>query len=128
MYKFRYYNPNPLGKSVGDCTIRAVTKLTGFSWDDVFWDVAHVANSMADMPSSNAAWGEYLLMLGYHKIDLAGQLPIWYTINDFCMDNPKGKYLLGTGTHAVCVVDGYYYDAWNSGNERPTYLWTKERW
>lgn len=25
---FQYYNPNPLGKQVGDCVIRAISKIT----------------------------------------------------------------------------------------------------
>lgn len=30
---FSYFNPNPEGKQVGDCTVRAIAKATGKSWD-----------------------------------------------------------------------------------------------
>ena len=42
------------------------------------------------------------------------------------MDNPEGKYLLATGTHVVTVIDGDYYDTWDSGDEIPIYYFTKE--
>ena len=29
----------------------------------------------------------------------------------------KGKYIVCTGTHTVCVINGSYYDSWDSGNE-----------
>jgi len=28
-----YYNPNPDGNRVGDCTVRALCKATGHDWD-----------------------------------------------------------------------------------------------
>lgn len=30
---FSYFNPNPAGQKVGDCTVRAIAKATGKSWD-----------------------------------------------------------------------------------------------
>ena len=30
-----YYNPNPDGNRVGDCTVRALCKATGHDWDYV---------------------------------------------------------------------------------------------
>ena len=40
-------------------------------------------------------------------------------------DDPSdsSKYLIGTGSHAVAVIDGDYYDSWDSGNEIPAYFW-----
>lgn len=53
--------------------------------------------------------------------------PDCYTVSDFTVDFPKGKYLLGTGSHVVTVADGNYFDTWDSGNEVPIYFFTKER-
>jgi hypothetical protein len=47
-------------------------------------------------------------------------------VEDFCKDHPKGIYVLGTGTHALTVVDGNYIDVWDSGQEIPIYYFTKE--
>lgn len=32
---YQHYNPNPAGARVGDCTVRALCKATGKSWDEV---------------------------------------------------------------------------------------------
>ena len=52
--------------------------------------------------------------------------PDCYTIADFCNDHPYGTYILATGTHVVAVIDGDYYDTWDSGNEIPIFYWQKE--
>jgi hypothetical protein len=47
-------------------------------------------------------------------------------VKEFCYDNPKGSFLVGTGTHVVAVIDGDYYDAWDSGNEVIDRYFTRE--
>ncbi|MBR0092838.1 MAG: hypothetical protein IJP92_14190 [Lachnospiraceae bacterium] len=47
--------------------------------------------------------------------------PRCYTVERFCEEYPEGTYLVATGTHVVAVVDGNYYDAWNSGKEQITH-------
>ena len=37
---FRPYNPNPTGKNVGDCTVRALTKGLGRSWEEIYTALA----------------------------------------------------------------------------------------
>ena len=39
---------------------------------------------------------------------------------------PHGTYVLATNNHVVAVVDGNYYDTWDSGDETPIYVWRKE--
>jgi hypothetical protein len=48
-----------------------------------------------------------------------------YTIKEFCKDHPIGDYLLGTGSHVVAVLDGNYYDTWDSGSEVPIYYFKR---
>lgn len=77
------------------------------------------------MPSANYVWGAYLKNLGYrrHLIDDHGQNI--YTVVDFCMEHPRGTYILCIDGHAVCVQDGYIFDTWDSGGEIPVYYWEK---
>lgn len=51
------FNPNPAGRSVGDCAVRAVSKALGVSWEKAFALIVANAYQMADMPSSNSVWG-----------------------------------------------------------------------
>ncbi|MBR0090245.1 MAG: hypothetical protein IJP92_00885 [Lachnospiraceae bacterium] len=120
-----YFNENPLGKSTGDCTVRAISILIGKDWDDIYWDLCEVGYYMAEMPSTNSVWGEYLKENGYVRENLPDTCPICYTIEQFCKDHPMGKYAVATGTHVVAVVDGNAIDAWNSLMETATYFWRR---
>ena len=78
-----------------------------------------------DMPSGNSTWGAYLHKLGYKREFIPDHCLGWYSVKDFCRDHPTGSFLLVLDQHVVTVEDGDYYDTWDSGNERPTYYWTK---
>lgn len=120
-------NPNPKRKYVGDCVIRALSIALDKGWRDVFKEMSILCMIECDMPSSNQIWGEYLGENGFVRHAIPDTCPICYTVRDFCNDNPQGLYILGTGNHVVTVIDGNYYDTWDSGNETPLFYWTKER-
>lgn len=121
-----YYNPNPLGKQVGDCVIRALTKVLHMTWDVVYEEVCREGKRMADMPSSNAVWAAYLNRNGFTYVPLVNTCPFCYTVKDFCEEHRRGEYLLAIGNHVVAVEDGNYYDSWDSGNEIPISFWAKD--
>lgn len=122
-----YYNPNPLGKQVGDCVIRGISKVTEQSWDNTFLSICSIGYELKDMPSANFVWETYLQRSGFFRTLLPDTCPECYTVLDFCEEHPSGIYLLSTGTHVVAVQNGDYYDAWDSGRESPIYYWQKER-
>lgn len=123
---FVYYNPNPSGKRVGDCVIRAITKLTDSEWEHVYMEISLHGFMLKDMPSANYVWGTYLQENGFKRFMISDTCPNCYTVSDFCRDNPVGRYLLATGSHVVTVEDGNYFDTWDSGDEVPIYYWCKE--
>lgn len=122
-----YYNPNPDNKSVGDCTVRALTILFDDIWDNVYADLTMQGSFLHDMPSANAVWGEYLKLNGFTKHTIPDTCPSCYTIRQFAYEHPYGAYLLETGQHVVAVIDGDYFDTSDTGNEVPIYYWRKER-
>lgn len=81
---FVYFNPNPNGKSVGDCTIRAISLLMDQDWRKTYIGLATMGFSECDMPSSNAVWGKYLAGNGYDRGIIPDTCPYCYTIDDFC--------------------------------------------
>ena len=120
-----YYNPNPLKLSVGDCTIRAISKVTNQTWKQTYLDLLTQGFIMYDMPSSNRVWSELLKMYGFRKFYISDMCPDCYTIKEFCYDHPIGEYVVGTGEHVVAVINGNYYDSWDSGNEIPIYYFER---
>lgn len=121
------YNPNPARKLVGDCVIRAISKVTNQDWEDTYLDVAMKGLLLHDVPSSNEVWGSYLRDKGFKRYVIPDTCPDCYTISQFCIDNPKLTGILATGTHVVAIKDGDYFDSWDSGQETPIYYWRKER-
>ena len=123
MYKF--YNPNPRGKFVGDCVIRAICKIEESDWDSVYLDICMVGFKKKDMPSDNDIWELYLYNKGYRRGVLPDTCPDCYTIRDFCYDFPVGVFVVGTGEHVICIKNGNYFDSWDSGNEIPIYYFKR---
>jgi len=122
---FKLYNANPVAKRAGDCTVRAISKVMGKSWDEVYIGLCTYGLKLYDMPSSNAVWGEYLKDNGYTKHIV--NCPGCYTVEDFTNEHRQGSYLLALSGHVVASVDGDFYDTWNSGSEIVIYYWRKER-
>ena len=119
------YNPNPSNKQTIDCVVRAISIAEGESWEEVHKKLSDKARAEADMPSVNPVWADYLKELGYHLVGLPNTCPRCYTVSDFATDYDHGTYVLGTGDHAVAVIDGNYIDTWDSGNEVPMYFFMK---
>lgn len=119
-------NPNPDNLMTEDCTIRAISIATDKSWDETYIDVCIKGFVMKRMPSTNSVWAEYLKDQGFSRHIVPDTCPHCYTVRDFCGEHFKGTYVLGTGSHAIAVIDGDYYDAWDSGDEVPLYYFTKE--
>ena len=124
---FSYYNPNPSGKSVGDCTVRAIAKALDRSWEETYTGLALKGFCLGDMPNADSVWGPYLRDHGWTRHLLSDDCPDCYTVHDFVLDHPQGTYILSMpGRHVLCVQDGTVYDSWNSGGEVPVHYWTKE--
>jgi hypothetical protein len=122
---WQFHNPNPKGKSVGDCTIRAIGIATDKGWMETYLDLCLFGLLMADMPSANAVTTSYLKSKGFRRRTIPDDCPDCYTIEDFCKDHPKGTFVIGTGSHLTTVIDGCLWDSWDSRNETPVYYFEK---
>lgn len=119
---YKYFNPNPCGRAVGDCAVRAISAAFDVSWEKAFDAITKNAKQMCDMPSSDSVWGALLRQFGFEREMVQG-----YTVSMFAKDHPRGVYVLGLGGHVVTVVDGDWMDSWDSGNCEVIYVWKRER-
>ena len=120
------YNPNPTGRRVGDCAVRAVSKALGTDWETAYTMITINGFSMGDMPSSDSVWGSVLRQNGFYRETIPNTCPDCYTAEDFCRDHPQGVFVLGFGGHVATAVDGDIYDAWDSSKEIPQFLWRRK--
>lgn len=116
-------NPNPLGRQTGDCVVRALAIATGRSWRETYRGLCRIGEHQGELPNGNNVWGTYLKDQGARQFLLPETCPECITVRAFCDRYPEGVYVIGTGSHAVAVIGGDYYDAWDSGNEVPSYFW-----
>ncbi len=124
MYVFA--NPNPHKLITDDCVIRAIALAEGRPWEDVYVDLFVEGYIEKELPNANGVWGQYLIDKGYQRHSLPDTCPMCYTLKDFCNDHPDGTYIVGTGTHAVCVIKGDIFDVWDSSTTIPLYYFTVE--
>jgi hypothetical protein len=120
--EYRYYNPNPCGRTVGDCSVRAIAKALNLDWGQAFTILASFAYSMCDMPNADSVWGAVLRSNKFVRVNF----PDGTTLDDIAMAHPHSICVVGFGGHVATIQNGILYDAWDSSNESPIYMWIKE--
>ena len=120
------YNANPDGNRVIDCTVRAISTVLNQTWKQTYAGMVVEGMAIYNMPSANVVWSNYLKRKSFKRYIIPDDLPEDYSVRDFCRDNPKGTFLLALSGHVVAVIDGNYYDTWDSGDEIPIYYWHRK--
>lgn len=123
---WRYFNPNPMARRLGDCAVRAVSAALDIDWEDAFTLLSDAAFAMADMPSSDAVWSAVLRQHGFYRKAIPDSCPDCFTAEDFCVEHPRGVYVLAFGGHVATVVDGVILDTWDSSREIPQYYFYRK--
>lgn len=123
---YKYYQPNPQNKKTDDCVIRALTKALDCDWEtaSVYAMTQQIRDS--DIFIKNYVWGNLLLRNGYTRHPLPNTCPACYTVRDFAEDFKRGTYIVGTGDHVLAVIDGDWYDSFDSGEMIPIIYYRKE--
>lgn len=123
---YRFYNPNPSNIRVGDCTVRALSKALGKSWEDIYISLCAEGLMYHDMPSSDYVWGMFLRNNGFKQEAISSVCPECTTVQKFAELHPSGTYVVKTQNHVICIKDGNWFDTWNSAEEIILYFWEKE--
>lgn len=126
MAEWQYYNPNPKRGDGLDCTIRAICAVTDLPWETVYAATALEGYIDGNVQDANTVWIAFLRRLGFRREIIPNSCPDCYTVADFADDHPTGRYVLGTGSHAVAIVDGIIKDLFDSSGSIPIYYLYKE--
>lgn len=116
-------NPNPAGKEVPDCVIRAICIALNMPWLQVSDELYSIARREYSVTCSDAIWGMYLYEKGFEPFTLPVFCPRCVTVDQFVKIFPYGTYIIGTGSHAIAVINGNYFDTWDSGSELCSFFW-----
>ena len=120
------YNPNPVGRRVGDCAVRAVAKALDTDWETAFIMLASTAFALCDMPSSDSVWGATLRQNGFIRESVPNTCPDCYTLEDFANDHSDGVFVVGVGGHVVTIKHGTLFDSWDSSQLSPQFYWYRK--
>lgn len=121
------YNPNPYGADGIDCTVRALTKALGISWEKAYTMLAANGFALGDIMNANHVFNATMRQNGFSRHIIPDSCPACYTAEDFAEDHPEGIYILAFGDHVCCIDSGSIFDSWDSRGRVPIYYWTKEK-
>ena len=119
--RFVYYQPNKkdLKDKYGDCTIRALSKALDCSWLEAFDLMIPICREaqVSNIFNAEAAVRNPLVeSLGFKYTGISNKKGTKRpTVDTFAKDHPTGRYICNVANHEVAVVDGKYYDTWDSG-------------
>ena len=105
-------------KRAADCTVRALMKLLGVTWEEAYDELCKQGRRLKRMTNETECVYAALAGYGYVKrsisVEKGSKRP---TVQSFAAAHPKGYYLLNVANHVVAVVDGHYYDSWDCGDK-----------
>lgn len=114
---YKYYNANPLGNNVSDCTIRAISTAEGKTWDETYKELSRLAQIdgilLDDVDFIEDYLDKrYLRQCHYSK-----------TISEFAEEHNKGRFLATMQGHITCIIDGNIIDTFDCSDRRMWCAW-----
>lgn len=113
---YKYYNANPFGRHVNDCTVRAISLATKRSWDETFQELSDFARKQGITFSEVEFINDYLSDR-YECYCFTDDI---IKLQDFLDLNLPGRWLVTMNGHITCVIDGICYDTFDPSNR---YVW-----
>lgn len=111
---YRYFNANPLGRKVNDCTVRAISLATGKSWDFIYKVLSEFARKEAVM-MDNIKYIDKFLDSNFLKV-YSHNSGYKMTVDEAAKNFNRGVYLITMQNHITCCIDGTIYDIFNPGD------------
>ena len=120
------YEPNPVRTGGIDCATRAISKALDITWEEAYVMLSVNGFIMGNDPASDEVWGSVLRQHGFYREMMPNRCPDCYSVADFCIDHPRGTFVVKSENHVATVIDGILYDSWPSQGKTVIFYWTKE--
>lgn len=93
---FIQYNENPRDNfRAGDCVVRAISVVTGESWEKIYVELCAEGYFMGDWGNNNAVWDAYLRRRGFKRYICPNDCSYCYSVADFANEHPEDSYERG---------------------------------
>jgi hypothetical protein len=122
------HNENPKGRLIGDCVIRALSKATGKSWDEVYEELYIIGKKKKRMMNDPKVYKVFLEQQGF-KLSPArrDENNKMITVEEFSYNvDADTMYVIHTRKHLTIVFNGDIYDTWNTGEQRAGKFYFKQ--
>lgn len=117
---FVEYNANPNGDNIGDCVIRAITKVLNLDYWDVFDELCDL---MDETPGANyinqySVFKKFFDNHGWEIREVTSKRTVKQFAEQFnCLD-----YILLVRGHMTAICNGDIYDTWNPSRYRVQFV------
>lgn len=97
------------------------------TWMEVFEDTLPVCINNQALHNNQIVYTEYLKSKGFVYVGISNKKGTKRpTVKSFAKEHKEGVYFVTVANHVVAVVNGMYYDTWDSGEKSMYGYWCKE--
>ena len=115
---FCFYNANPIGRRVNDCTVRAISLAINKTWDETYDILSGYAKEQAIMMDEVEYIDDFLKEHFEKLCGCKGNVKL--TVGQFIKNHPYGTFLITMRGHITCCKDGCIYDTFNPSDR---FIW-----
>ena len=114
------YNANPKGLKTGDCVIRALSKATGKSWDEVYTELFEIAFKKKRLPNEDSVYKVFLKNNNFIESPARrNECGKMISVEEFSKNvDGDTMYIIQTRKHLTVVMNNDIYDTWNTSKEK----------
>ena len=113
------YNANPKGLKTGDCVIRALSKATGKSWDEVYTELSEIGFKKKRLPNEDPVFKAFLKNNNFIESPaIRNEDGKMISVEEFSKKvDADTMYIIQTRRHLTVVFNGDIYDTWDTSRK-----------
>ena len=113
------YNANPKGLKTGDCVIRALSKATGKSWDEVYTELFEIGFKKKRLPNEDPVFKAFLKKNNFIESPaIRNEYGKMISVEEFSKRvDADTMYIIQTRKHLTVVFNGDISDTWNTSRQ-----------